>query len=117
MLWQAVLVQLLPASEVFSVIIDGICFKTFQFFRGVQRGLFRFACQPLKQQQQQSLYRLMLIDHAQIAPAFCGVTGFYWCPTQRSSQHQNNEKIKASWDDQIFFQCYLYGGGISPVNR
>ena len=110
-------VQLLPASEVFSVIIDGICFKTFQFFRGVQRGLFRFAYQPLKQQQQQSLYHLMLIDQAQVAPAACGVTRFYWSQTQRSAKHQNNEKIKASWDDQIFFQFYLYSGAILPAKR
>ena len=116
MLWQAVPVQLLPASEMFFVIIDGICFKTFQLFRGVQRRLFRFTYQPLKQQQQ-SLYRLMLIDQTQIAPASCGVTGFYWCPTQRSAKHQNNEKIKASWDDQIVFQFYLYSGAILPAKR
>ena len=58
--------RLLLASVVLAAVLDGICFKTFQLFRRVQRGLVSLACPSLKQSQQ-SFHRSILVNRA-LAP-------------------------------------------------
>ena len=55
-------VQLPLALVVLAAVLDRICFKALQFFRGVQRGFLPFAS-PFQKELQQSFHH-----------AFCAIT-------------------------------------------
>ena len=63
MLGRGVPVQLLPALVMLAAVIDRICFKALQLFRGVQRGFLPFAS-PFQKQLQQSFHPSILRHHS-----------------------------------------------------
>ena len=56
-------VQLPPALVVLAAVVDRICFKALQLFRGVQRGVLPFAS-PFQKQLQQSFHPSILRHHS-----------------------------------------------------
>ena len=56
-------VQLPPALVVLAAVVDRICFKALQLFRGVQRGFLPFAS-PFQKQLQQSFHPSILRHHS-----------------------------------------------------
>ena len=55
-------VQLPPALVVLAAVVDRICFKALQLFRGVQRWFLLFAG-PFQKQLQQSFHPSILHHH------------------------------------------------------
>ena len=60
-------VQLPPALVVLAAVVDRICFKALQLFRGVQRGFLPFAG-PFQQQLQQSFHP-SIVRHQSLMPS------------------------------------------------
>ena len=56
-------VQLPPALVVLAAVVDRICFKALQLFRGVQRGFLPFAS-PFQKELQQSFHPSILRHHS-----------------------------------------------------
>ena len=94
--------QLLPASEVFPSILNGIFFKALQFFRGVQRWLCRLACQP-PQQLLESFLHPMLFNQVHYSPVSIGVAGIYRCQVSPNAPSKIEITIKSKYLEKIKF--------------
>ena len=67
-------VQLPPALVVLAAVVDRICFKALQLFRGVQRGFLPFA-RPFQKQLQQSFHP-SIVRHHSLVPSGRGNPDF-----------------------------------------